>query len=379
MSLFCNSNRRRFQFSRVLVTFGTLLLMTSSAGVALATKISINNAGGVTQYLSPTPITPEVHVIGVYETNSNHSFNYHPPGFADVRIKYQHAGPMTPITLVLSSYEPNQWRLNVDPGVSIEKIVLNGYYAQTVTGAGSVPVMNRSNLAGGQSSFGNYAYQWPQSTGGSSTQGLLVGIEDFLGTRISSFTGAYRATSFTVEGSPVGTITLNPRMGAGNVFDTVSPDLIYDSLTGRVQIDLSDLAARYPFGSGDIWWQHFTAQRLFVALANHDGTFAASELPSHHGGLSSYSWERYANANRIGFDSLSLRNWNGQLLDLGTIFPTGIPSVDRLRDYLAAAHYATDQHNGQFDLVVVNAVPEPGTIALLLAGWLAANCRWRWH
>jgi hypothetical protein len=328
-----------------------------------ATKVAIDDASGVTQYLSPISINPEVHVIGVYETRSDHSFNYHPAGEATVTVKGPLSGQMNPITLVLSSYEPNHWQLVLDPDVAIQQIILNGYHAQTISGIGSIPVVNRSNVAGGQPSFGNYAYQWPLSTGGSSTQGLLTAIEGFTGTRISSFTGAYRATSFTVEGSAVGSPSMNPLVGAGNVIDTASPDLIYDSLTGRVQLDLTDLAAGYPFGSGDIWWQHFTAQRLFVALANHDGTFSAGQAPSNLGVFSGYG--TYANANRIGYDWISLRDWNGELLDLGQVLPTGIASVDQLRNYLAAAHFATDQESGQFDLVVVvNAIPEPNPIIL---------------
>ena len=85
-------------------------------------------------------MTPEVHVIGVYETNSNHSFNNHPTGFADVSVKYSQSGPMQPIALAPSSYEPNQWRSKIDPGAIIDKIVLNGYYAQSVTGAAASPL-----------------------------------------------------------------------------------------------------------------------------------------------------------------------------------------------------------------------------------------------
>jgi hypothetical protein len=335
---------------------------------AHAAKVSINNASDVTQYVLPASIANEVHVIGVYETRSDHGYNYHPSGQATVKVKRPASGQMAPITLVLSSYEPNHWQLVLDPGVAVQKIILNGYHAQTISGMGSIPVVNRSNRPGGLPSFGNYAYQWPLSTGGSSTQGLLTAIESFAGTRISSFTGAYRATSFTVEGSAVGSPNVNARLGAGNVLDTTSPDLIYDALTGRVQLDLSDLEVQYPFGSGDIWWQHFTAQRLFVALANHDGSFSVERLPKSLNGVSSFGGGSYANANRIGYDSLSLRNWSGQLLDLGQIFPVGIQRANELRDYLAAAHFSTDRQNGEFDLVLLNAIPEPSTIssALLL-------------
>lgn len=358
-----------------LCACAALLLVVWSCSPALAAKVTINNASGVTSYLSPTAGAPEVHVIGVYETNSNHSFGSHPTGFADVRVKYNQPGPMQPITLVLSSYEPNEWRLNIDPAAVIETIVLNGYYAQSVTGAGGIPIVNRSNSPGGHATLGNYAYRWPLSTGGSSTQGLLVAVENLLGTRISSFTGTYRAASFTIDGMRAGDPVVNPVVGAGSLFDGSNPDLIYDRQTGRVQIDLADLAAQYPFGSGDIWWQHFTAQRFFLALANHDGSFSVNQLQSQQiGNLTTFGGGGYFNKNRIGYDSISLRDWTGQLLDLGRVFPAGISDPARLRNYLAAAHFSTHRESGQFDLFVVG-VPEPGALPLALLGLVALAVR----
>ena len=128
-----------------------------------------------------------------------------------------------------------------------------------------------------------------------------MAAENLLGSRISSFTGEYRASSFTVQGNPVGTPISNPLLRHGNLVDGPNPDLIYDRQTGRVQIDLADLADHYPFGSGDIWWQHFTAQRFFLALANHDGSFRVNQLNSQRiGNLNAFGGGGYFNKNRIG-------------------------------------------------------------------------------
>ena len=347
-----------------------------SSPAVMAASVTINDSSGVTSYTCAVPGTPEVHVIGVYETNSSHSFGNHPTGYSDVRVAYDGAGPMQPITLVLSSYESNVWRFDIDPGAAVEKIVVSGYYAQSVTGAGGVPVVMRSYQAAGETRLGPTAYRWPLSTGGGSTQGFLVAVEDLFDTRVSSFTGAYHATSFTVEGTPAGTPVVNPRLGAGNLFDGPNPDLIYNCRTGDVQIDLADLAAQYPFGSGDIWWEHFDGQRLFIALANHDGSFLVDQIERGRlGDLPVYSGS-YFNENRIAYDSVSLRNWAGERLDLGAVFPTGFRDTAQLRDYLAAAFFSTDRENGEFDLFVIG-VPEPSTLMLVCLALAALTTRRR--
>ncbi len=333
--------------------------------------------GGTSSYLNDVPPTPEIHVIGVYET-IGHSFQQHVTGSATVRIKYNHSAPMKPITLVLSSYEATNWNIQRDPGAIVEKVVLNGYYAQSVTGLSGVPVSTYTYAGGGPTLGGsNYAYAWPLSTGGSSTQGLLANLENLLGSRISSFTGAYQASSFSITGSPLGATVQNPRLGAGNLTDGPNPDLIYFPSTGEVKLDLADLAAQYPFGGGSIWWQHFDAQRLFVALANHDGTFNVQGFNA--GAMASLGTNPYPpvlNQNRLGFDSVSLRNWHGEKLSLGNILPRGIPDSQQLQNYFAAAHFSTDRQNGGFDLIVAQ-VPEPSASYLTLCSLIALVMRKR--
>ncbi len=369
--------------SRVLLCAGVAVYWAACCSLpVLAASVTINDSSSVTSYTCATPATPEVHVIGVYETSSDHSFGNHPTGYADVRVAYDGSGPMQPITLVLSSYEPNVWRFDIDPDAVVEKIVVSGYYTQSVTGADGIPVVTRSYEAEGETRLGPSAYRWPLSTGGSSTQGLLVAVEDLFDTRISSFTGAYRATSFTVEGTPAGAPVVNPRLGAGNLVDGPNPDLIYDCRTGDVQIDLADLAAQYPFGSGEIWWQYFDAQRLFIALANHDGSFSVDHLQRGRlGDLTAYPGG-YFNENRIGYDSVSLCNWEGERLDLGAVFPTGFRDTAALRNYLAAAYFSTNREQGDFDLFVIN-VPEPSGLSLILPGLLlllgASRRGAKWH
>lgn len=170
--------------------------------VAQAATITINDPAtssgySVSSYNNPSPTIPQLLVIGVYETRSDHSYNYHPQGTASVNILNQGTAPLT---LVLSSYEPTLWNLNVAAGVSINEVILNGYHSQQVSGASGITVTDRSGL-------GNYfsacAYAWPSSTGGCDTPGLISGVEAYTGLTLTAFFGTYRATDFTVTTSPV--------------------------------------------------------------------------------------------------------------------------------------------------------------------------------
>jgi hypothetical protein len=286
---------------------------------------------------------------------------------------------MKPITLVLDSYEAANWQLNIDSRANVQQIIVNGSNPQSVAGAGAIPVSYYGNYPGGSGNLGgapdNTAFQWPLDTGGGNTQDFLLRVENLLGTRISSFTGAYQAAHFTVTGSPTGQQVVNPIIGAGNLVDGPNPDLIYNKATGEVKLDLSDLAAQYPK-----YGVPFTQERLFLALANQDSSFNVANF--NFTGLGSVPRTPLLNANRLGVDwsGLYLTNYNGQLISLGAILPQGIPDASALRQYFAAAHYGTDFDQGSFDLLVV---PEPnpfilgsiGFVAFLVAAMKPANAR----
>ena len=76
--------------------------------------------------MNPAPQSPEIHVIGVYETRSDHSGGFHPVGFASVEVT---GTASVPVSLVLSSYEPTVWELS-GAGLSfVETVIVNGYHA----------------------------------------------------------------------------------------------------------------------------------------------------------------------------------------------------------------------------------------------------------
>lgn len=149
----------------------------------------------VTSYTKPDPRGPELIVLGIYESRSDHSYGNHPTGEATVSVKRT-----VPHVLVLSSYEPTRWTLDLAPGARLERIILNGYHTQSLASVpAGVPVEDRSGV-------GNYlsacAYKWPDDNQGCNTQGLMTGLRQLTSREVTDFAGCYRVTRFTVEDGP---------------------------------------------------------------------------------------------------------------------------------------------------------------------------------
>ena len=160
-------------------------------GPAVQYKATCTPGQGVlTTYVAPTPGTPELHLMGVYETHSNHSGDSHPEGEASVYVTRT-----TPLVLALSSYEPVHWTVNAAAGARIQRIILNGLYNQRVTAPQDIPV----EVHAGSAWLGSYAYAWPSSSGGSDTPRLVSALEQRTGLSLSSFAGCYQGTSFTLQ------------------------------------------------------------------------------------------------------------------------------------------------------------------------------------
>ena len=143
-------------------------------------------------YVNPDATSPETHILGVYETRSDHSGGYHPTGTAYVHVT---GSSNTPVNLVLSSYEPTAWILDGEGLSFIQSVTVNSYYASTATGIDSSKVQ--------VTKLGSYGYAWPSSSGGSNTPALVSAVEALYGAPIATFSGAYRATDFSVVLSPV--------------------------------------------------------------------------------------------------------------------------------------------------------------------------------
>lgn len=164
---------------------------------ALASSVIINDAAYSSSYYfgNQAPTTQETHVIGVYETRSDHSFGYHPEGTAFVSVT---GSASQPVNLVLSSYEPTNWVMEGDGLGFVGSVLINGYSLSRVTGFDLASVVNRSGV-------GNYfsACGYGNDSGGCNTPALINGVEQFYGEQITTFSGTYRATSFSIALSPV--------------------------------------------------------------------------------------------------------------------------------------------------------------------------------
>jgi hypothetical protein len=145
--------------------------------------------GALSTYVAPTRSAPELHLLGVYETHSNHSGGNHPEGAATVDVKRT-----APLILTLSSYEPVHWTVRAMPGTNVQSIILNGFYSQRVTAPEGIPVTNRS----GSNWLGTYAYAWPSTSGGSDTPRLVSALEQLTSRPLNSFAGCYQATYFKI-------------------------------------------------------------------------------------------------------------------------------------------------------------------------------------
>ncbi|MFP2928303.1 hypothetical protein ACLESO_24530 [Pyxidicoccus sp. 3LG] len=148
--------------------------------------------GTLSTYVSPALGSPELHLLGVYESHSNHGGGEHPEGTAIVDVTRK-----APLILALSSYEPIHWKVNALPGARIERIILNGFYPQQVTAPEGIPVENRSGYLNW---LGAYAYAWPATSGGSNTPHLVSALESLTSRPLSSFAGCYQGTYFKLGG-----------------------------------------------------------------------------------------------------------------------------------------------------------------------------------
>lgn len=97
-----------------------------------------------------------------------------------------------PIVLVLSSYEPVDYTLTVDAQAKIAKIVTQGYYESSVSGA---PAGTPIEKASGSSTA--YGWEPEHNTGGSNFSAFIADVRKREGSE-SSFHGCYAGDHFEV-------------------------------------------------------------------------------------------------------------------------------------------------------------------------------------
>ncbi|MGB3405264.1 MAG: hypothetical protein WBA77_21450 [Microcoleaceae cyanobacterium] len=185
LSLFKSQNQVAVSPVEPVIETGTIV----SGG-----SCGVNGSGTISTFYNTSNSDQELHLISVYEANSNHSHGNHPTGMAEVKITRQDK----PIVLALSSYEPVKWQLKIAPGVQIEKIILNGYHDQQISGISGVPVEEYSYQDTGNY-LGNFPYRWENISNSSSSPGLVNQLNQLTGTPLTSFQGCYRGTQFKIQ------------------------------------------------------------------------------------------------------------------------------------------------------------------------------------
>ena len=153
-------------------------------------------------------------------------------------------------------------------------------------------------------------------------------------------------------------ISNSSSFGAGNLVDGIDADLIYNPMTGNVQLDASDTRAK---------------ELVSFILATDQNNLRPENFvessPQNLGPWLNVGTNTDATTFQIGqTDPLGgAVPWVSG--DLGDIFPPGMDQGE-LAEYLTTADYASELGViGQFDLIVV---PEPSTFVFMLGGLLFA-------
>ena len=141
--------------------------------------------------VAPACTGTEVHVIGVYETSSDHDSQKHPIGDGLVRI--ERAGTHA---LVLSAYEPTRWKIELVAGARIKSIHLVGMHAQTVMPPHEDITITTDTSE--QTLSGACGYSWPYNGEGCDTNRLIELAKNRTGLAVTSFHGCYHASSWTL-------------------------------------------------------------------------------------------------------------------------------------------------------------------------------------
>jgi hypothetical protein len=92
-----------------------------------------------------------------------------------------------PVLLVLSSYEPVRWVVNLEPGAKVLAVLRGGYYPSEVSGVGDARIYDIGRV---------YSYE----RGGDKYARLDKEVQQRTGKRIDTFQGRYRGSSFEVGG-----------------------------------------------------------------------------------------------------------------------------------------------------------------------------------
>jgi hypothetical protein len=127
----------------------------------------------------------QLHVVGIYQSSGSTSWE---AGKVDIVVTRPGSS-----VLVLSAYEPTHWNVEVGPGSFVERIVLSGYYAHSVTAPEGTEVESYT-LDGGGNWLG-YGAAWPSHD----SFDLVDKAQSLTGLELTSFRGCPTASDFQID------------------------------------------------------------------------------------------------------------------------------------------------------------------------------------
>ena len=176
--------------------------------ISSAANCGIGGSDDFSAYVGSSSGNKELHLIGVYEATSEHGNGNRaksvlakpaPTGATPTkRIEIKVERRNKPIILALSAYEPIDWNVTVEPGTVIEKIIVNGYHNQTVSGVSGIPIEEHSYEETGNY-IGDFIYKWGATAESPNTPSLVTKLEEINRTTLTSFQGCYRGTNFSIK------------------------------------------------------------------------------------------------------------------------------------------------------------------------------------
>jgi RNA polymerase sigma factor (sigma-70 family) len=131
----------------------------------------------------------ELHMVGVYGPKGLNGNNKR----VDVEVRAR----ATPVVLVLTSYFTVDWHLKLAQGARLKRVILGGYFEQTIDGVPRDVPVSRSFPEKGGPRLQLWAYV------GNSPQyrEMVRELNQITGLPVATFLGAYEGTSFLIDGT----------------------------------------------------------------------------------------------------------------------------------------------------------------------------------
>lgn len=163
--------------------------MTERRLVAIDRYIDILQ--GRASYAELAEREPQLYAIGVYAGRAPDTAR---AGDEEQGVVLVHVRKRThPLVLSLSAYEPVHWKLVVDPGVVLRRVILTGYHAQTISGLpAGVSVVRHGDARNEPPHY--YAYKKDDQY-----FKLAKYLKGLTGLDVASFQGRYKGGDFVVE------------------------------------------------------------------------------------------------------------------------------------------------------------------------------------